>query len=65
MSIFRGGGATLVGGGQKIFIFQVGLPYLGGDNFLGGGWYLSAYYIAGRDNPMMVEVYSGGVGSII
>ena len=36
---------ALVGGGQKIFIFRV--DGARGCNFLGKGWYYSAYYDAG------------------
>ena len=36
---------ALVGGGQKIFIFRV--DGAGGCNFLGKGWYYSAYYDTG------------------
>ena len=34
-------------------------------NFLGGGWYPSAYYGTVRGNPVMGVFHSGGVGSII
>ena len=42
--IFRREGVSLLGEGQKSFIFRKGLPLSGGrGNFLGGGLYVSAY----------------------
>ena len=42
-----------------------GCPIMVGGNFLGGCLYPFAYYDTGQANPVMGEIHSGGVGSIL
>ena len=59
---FSFSGSRAAQGWSKYSCFQGG-----GGNFLGGGWHPSSYYGAGRSRPgpVVEEIHSGGVGSIL